>query len=53
MRTSIEKHLVEQLQLVLALCGRVSGSYTMPNHGLWDDARDLTEPGRNLLARHG
>src|SRR5208337_2729471 len=29
MRTSSEKHLVEQLQLVLTLCGKVSSSCTM------------------------
>src|SRR5208337_3209819 len=38
MRTSSEKHLVEQLQLVLTLCGKVSSSYTMLHQGLWDDA---------------
>src|SRR5208337_4912797 len=38
MRTSSEKHLVEQLQLVLTLCGKVSSSYTMLHQGFWDDA---------------
>ena len=38
MRTSSEKHLVEQLQLVLTLCGKVSSWYTMLHEGLWDDA---------------